>query len=286
MIGMVRWNALVTMAVAVMSGKVVIGPHNTVFHPHAASHIWLLKDGDKDLSNNVEREIRSKFDQDTKLFDDLNDKKCQAHETLEGEEEKTPGVPGEKTVCSRILKGTPRVRCQQPSINKNFCEHQMSLLFLLSLWSPGQKKRPLSSYFAGHSEGGWGHRVAPKVFTSPLIIRILQPGVEKQICAFEVKRVCPFGESDSTSGLSALSVLSHAVVCTSLPRIFLGRTVFREQGMFVEAPSSEEPSPLQVQTIGNRFREKVKIIELNKKNPTPAMPRTLSFVFSPASHSL
>ncbi|KAF9090664.1 hypothetical protein BGX27_002201 [Mortierella sp. AM989] len=51
-------NALVT------SGKVVVGPHNIVFHPHAASHVWLLKDGDKDLSNNVERETRSKFHQD------------------------------------------------------------------------------------------------------------------------------------------------------------------------------------------------------------------------------
>ncbi|KAF9368781.1 hypothetical protein CPB97_004254, partial [Podila verticillata] len=64
MIGTVRWNALVTMAAVVTSGKVVVGPHNTVFHPHAVSHVWLLKDGDKDLSNNVERETRSKFHQD------------------------------------------------------------------------------------------------------------------------------------------------------------------------------------------------------------------------------
>ncbi|KAG0342374.1 hypothetical protein BG005_002735 [Podila minutissima] len=64
MIGTVRWNALVTMAVVVTSGKVVVGPHNTVFHPHPESHVWLLKDGDKDLSNNVERETRSKFHRD------------------------------------------------------------------------------------------------------------------------------------------------------------------------------------------------------------------------------
>ncbi|KAF9317774.1 hypothetical protein BG006_003299 [Podila minutissima] len=64
MIGTVRWNALVTMAVVVTSGKVIVGPHNTVFHPHPESHVWLLKDGDKDLSNNVERETRSKFHRD------------------------------------------------------------------------------------------------------------------------------------------------------------------------------------------------------------------------------
>lgn len=62
-IGTVRWNALVTMAVVLTSGRVVVGPHNPWFHPHAASHVWLVKNGDEDLNNNVERHTRSKFDQ-------------------------------------------------------------------------------------------------------------------------------------------------------------------------------------------------------------------------------
>ncbi|KAF9578175.1 hypothetical protein BGW38_006170 [Lunasporangiospora selenospora] len=60
-IGTMRWNALVTMAVVVTSGRVIVGPHNPWFHPHAASHVWLVKNGDKDLNNNVERHTRSKF---------------------------------------------------------------------------------------------------------------------------------------------------------------------------------------------------------------------------------
>ncbi|KAF9127086.1 hypothetical protein BGX30_014953, partial [Mortierella sp. GBA39] len=62
-IGTVTWNALVTMAVVVTSGKVIVGPHNPWFHPHAASHLWILKNGDEDLNNNLERHTRSKFDQ-------------------------------------------------------------------------------------------------------------------------------------------------------------------------------------------------------------------------------
>ncbi|KAF9952959.1 hypothetical protein BGZ72_005802 [Mortierella alpina] len=55
-VGTVRWNALVTMAVVVTNGKLVVGPHNTEFHPHPASHVWLRKDGGKDMFNNVERQ--------------------------------------------------------------------------------------------------------------------------------------------------------------------------------------------------------------------------------------
>lgn len=64
-IGTVTWNALVTMAVVLTSGKVFVGPHNAFFHPHAASHLWILKTGDKDLNNNLERHTRSKFDQES-----------------------------------------------------------------------------------------------------------------------------------------------------------------------------------------------------------------------------
>lgn len=62
-IGTVRWNALVTMAVVLTSGKVIVGPHNPWFNPHAASHVWLVENGDEDLNNNLERHTRSKFDQ-------------------------------------------------------------------------------------------------------------------------------------------------------------------------------------------------------------------------------
>ncbi|KAF9323620.1 hypothetical protein BG006_001285 [Podila minutissima] len=64
MIGTVRWNALVTMAVVLTSGKIVVGPNNTIFNPHAASHVWLKKGGGKDMYNYVERQTRSHFDED------------------------------------------------------------------------------------------------------------------------------------------------------------------------------------------------------------------------------
>ncbi|KAG0093626.1 hypothetical protein BGZ93_007811 [Podila epicladia] len=62
MIGTLKWGALVTMAVELTSGNVVVGPHNTEFYPHSVSHVWIRKDGDRDLMNNVERQTRSKFD--------------------------------------------------------------------------------------------------------------------------------------------------------------------------------------------------------------------------------
>ncbi|KAK5797117.1 hypothetical protein F5H01DRAFT_359200 [Linnemannia elongata] len=62
MIGTVRWNALITLAVVVTTGQIVVGPHNPSFHPHTASHVWMLMDGKKDMFNNIERQTRSKFD--------------------------------------------------------------------------------------------------------------------------------------------------------------------------------------------------------------------------------
>ncbi|KAG0225866.1 hypothetical protein BGW42_004060 [Actinomortierella wolfii] len=38
MIGAVTWNALITMAVILTSGEIVVGPHNTAFLPHEGSH--------------------------------------------------------------------------------------------------------------------------------------------------------------------------------------------------------------------------------------------------------
>ena len=37
---------------------------NTLFSPHQASHVWLRKDGGKDMYSNVARQTRSHFDSD------------------------------------------------------------------------------------------------------------------------------------------------------------------------------------------------------------------------------
>ncbi|KAF9105033.1 hypothetical protein BGX27_009840 [Mortierella sp. AM989] len=58
MIGTARWNALVTLAVVLTSSQVVVGPHNPSFYPHAASHVWVLMDGEKDMFNNMERQTK------------------------------------------------------------------------------------------------------------------------------------------------------------------------------------------------------------------------------------
>jgi len=62
MIGTVRWNALVTMAAVLTSGRIIVGPHNTIFKPHSKSHLWLKKGGEKDMRNNLVRQIRTNFD--------------------------------------------------------------------------------------------------------------------------------------------------------------------------------------------------------------------------------
>ncbi|KAG0344046.1 hypothetical protein BG005_002078, partial [Podila minutissima] len=62
MIGTVRWNALVTMAVVLTSGRIIVGANNTIFKPHSKSHLWLKKGGEKDMRNNLVRQIRSNFD--------------------------------------------------------------------------------------------------------------------------------------------------------------------------------------------------------------------------------
>ncbi|KAF9928364.1 hypothetical protein FBU30_002402 [Linnemannia zychae] len=62
--GTARWNALITLAVIVTTGQIIVGPHNPSFHPHAASHVWVPTYGEKDLFNNIERHTRSKFNRD------------------------------------------------------------------------------------------------------------------------------------------------------------------------------------------------------------------------------
>ncbi|KAG0293365.1 hypothetical protein BGZ97_005363 [Linnemannia gamsii] len=60
LIGTQTWNALVTSAVTLTRGAVVVGPNNTVFHPHPRSKVWILKDSRQNLT--IERQTRSKFD--------------------------------------------------------------------------------------------------------------------------------------------------------------------------------------------------------------------------------
>ncbi|KAG0218848.1 hypothetical protein BGW41_008380, partial [Actinomortierella wolfii] len=62
MIGTVKWNALVTQAVILTNGTVVVGPNNNLFHPHLDSHVWVRKDKNINLFNLMERQVRSKFD--------------------------------------------------------------------------------------------------------------------------------------------------------------------------------------------------------------------------------
>lgn len=60
LIGTQTWNALVTSAVILTRGAVVVGPNNTAFHPHPRSKVWVLKDSRQNLT--IERQTRSKFD--------------------------------------------------------------------------------------------------------------------------------------------------------------------------------------------------------------------------------
>jgi hypothetical protein len=70
MVGTVKWCVLVTLAVMVTDGTVVVGPDNKFFHPKAASHVWIKKTSHDwikkkpadDLYNTMARQLRSKFD--------------------------------------------------------------------------------------------------------------------------------------------------------------------------------------------------------------------------------
>ncbi|KAG0022430.1 hypothetical protein BGZ80_000269 [Entomortierella chlamydospora] len=62
MIGTVKWNALVTLAVILTNGTVIVGPDNKFFYPHVDSRVWIRKDKKTRLSNTMERQVRSKFD--------------------------------------------------------------------------------------------------------------------------------------------------------------------------------------------------------------------------------
>ncbi|KAF9429859.1 hypothetical protein BGZ94_009187 [Podila epigama] len=62
MIGTTRWNALITLAVVLTTGRVIVGPNNPSFKPHRNSSLWLKIDGEKDNHNNLFRHTRTNFD--------------------------------------------------------------------------------------------------------------------------------------------------------------------------------------------------------------------------------
>ncbi|KAF9372657.1 hypothetical protein CPC16_002310 [Podila verticillata] len=70
MVGGVKWCVLVTLAVMLTDGTVVVGPDNKFFFPKATSHVWIKKtsydwiqkEPAEDLYNTMARQLRSKFD--------------------------------------------------------------------------------------------------------------------------------------------------------------------------------------------------------------------------------
>ncbi|KAF9369872.1 hypothetical protein BGX21_005771, partial [Mortierella sp. AD011] len=64
MVGGVKWCILVTLAVMLMDGTVVVGPDNKFFHPKVSSRIWLKKNQDHGLFNTMARQLRSKFNEE------------------------------------------------------------------------------------------------------------------------------------------------------------------------------------------------------------------------------
>ncbi|KAG0241403.1 hypothetical protein BGW41_005974 [Actinomortierella wolfii] len=61
MVGTTKWCVLVTLAVILTDGTVVVGPDNNFFHPKEQSHIWIKKDPEQGFYNVMARQLRSKF---------------------------------------------------------------------------------------------------------------------------------------------------------------------------------------------------------------------------------
>ncbi|KAG0040756.1 hypothetical protein BGZ83_002444, partial [Gryganskiella cystojenkinii] len=74
MIGGIKWCILVTMAVLLDDGTVIVGPDNNVFHPSTKSFVLMKKNAYdsvekpvKTLYNTMARLVRSKYDEDATL---------------------------------------------------------------------------------------------------------------------------------------------------------------------------------------------------------------------------
>ncbi|KAF9955976.1 hypothetical protein BGZ65_003052 [Modicella reniformis] len=63
MVGTNFWLALITSAVLLTLGKVIVGPNNNDFFPDSRSVVWMRKDYEQNTL--VERQLRSKYDERT-----------------------------------------------------------------------------------------------------------------------------------------------------------------------------------------------------------------------------
>ncbi|KAG0237508.1 hypothetical protein BGW42_000718 [Actinomortierella wolfii] len=61
MVGTTKWCVLVTLAVILTDGTIVVGPNNNFFHPKGLSHIWIKKVPEQGFYNVMARQLRSKF---------------------------------------------------------------------------------------------------------------------------------------------------------------------------------------------------------------------------------
>ncbi|KAF9299490.1 hypothetical protein BGZ88_006530 [Linnemannia elongata] len=61
MIGTIKWCALVTLAVMLTDGTVIVGPENKILQPRSNSCIWIKKDPGPFVYNTMPRQLRSKF---------------------------------------------------------------------------------------------------------------------------------------------------------------------------------------------------------------------------------
>ncbi|KAF9280944.1 hypothetical protein BGZ88_011902 [Linnemannia elongata] len=61
MIGTIKWCALVTLAVMLTDGTVIVGPDNKILQPRSTSCIWIKKDPGPFVYNTMPRQLRSKF---------------------------------------------------------------------------------------------------------------------------------------------------------------------------------------------------------------------------------
>ncbi|KAF9427973.1 hypothetical protein BGZ94_003702 [Podila epigama] len=67
MVGAVKWCVLVTMAILLTDGTVVIGPDNNFFHPKVTSRVWVKRDPEQGCYNVMARQLRSKFQEEATL---------------------------------------------------------------------------------------------------------------------------------------------------------------------------------------------------------------------------
>lgn len=61
MIGTIKWCALITLAVMLTDGTIIVGPNNKIFQPRSSSCIWIKRNPGRFVYNTMPRQLRSKF---------------------------------------------------------------------------------------------------------------------------------------------------------------------------------------------------------------------------------